>query len=535
MFSDEVKKNLSHASAVTLGDVLETRVMVTPDWLALEYLGHNFTYRELNEIANQCAWSLVDLGVAAGEAVVVLSENTLDYLGLIYGASKTGVAVAGCNFRLAPREVAISISVVAPRFVFVSASLEPLLRDAMPHYPEHLQTPQIIVWDKNEFDGGKPHLSASLRQSRKNDPHIDVDPEQILVIVYTSGTTGAPKGAALSHRAIMARASIMAAEMPLTRHDNYVAWHPLFHMSCSDYVLITHARGGKVFMTPRFDAAAIADFCTRERIGWLFLVPGVLDEVADAIRATGKPVKGIGYVGCMADLSPIHSLRKITEVTGAGYFNTYGTTEVGTVPSSYGTIDLSGEEVHFRKVQTTFSRVRIVDANDVDCPIGVPGEILYRTPTLFSGYWNNPKATEEAMRNGWYHSGDVCVMHKDGTFDHVGRSKYMIKSGGESIYPAEIEHVLLKHPKISEVQVIKVPDEKWSEVPAAYIATHDGRDISQDELDNFCATQIVKWKIPKHYRFIGIDDFPRNVTGKIERPKLEQMFAAETEVQTPVA
>lgn len=527
MFSEETRRNLARASAVTLGEMIETRAMVSPDWLALEYLGHTFTYRELNAIANQCAWSLLDMGVASGEAVVVLSENTLDYLGLIYGAAKTGVAVAGCNFRLAPREVAVSISVIAPRFIFVSAALEPLLNEALPHYPDDLQKPQIVVWDKNDFGGDKPRLSASLNHDRKDDPRIDVDPEQVLVIVYTSGTTGAPKGAALSHRAIMARAGIMSADMPLTRHDNYVAWHPLFHMSCSDYLLITHVRGGKVFMIPRFDAAAIADYCTRERIGWLFLVPGVLDEVADAIRATGKPVVGINYVGCMADLSPIHSLRNITEATGAGYFNTYGTTEVGTVPSSYGAVDLSGEKVHFRKVQTTFSRMRIVDENDVDCPIGVPGEILYRTPTLFSGYWNNEKATKEAMRNGWYHSGDVCVMHPDGTFDHLGRSKYMIKSGGENIYPAEVEHVLLKHPNICEVQVIKVPDEKWSEVPAAYISTHDGRPIAPDELNEFCATLIARWKIPKHYRFISTEDFPRNITGKIERPRLEEMFANE--------
>lgn len=527
MFSDETRKLLARGSAVTLGDVLETRVMVTPEWPALEYLGHDFTYGELNNLANQCAWSLIDRGIQYGEAVVVLSENTLDYLALIYGAAKTGVAVAGCNFRLAAPEVAISISVIAPRFVFVSASLEPLLREAMPHYPANIAVPEIIVWDRNDFAGAKPRLSRSMRNGRTDDPQIDVDPEQVLVIVYTSGTTGAPKGAALSHRSIMARATIMCSELHLTEQDNYVAWHPLFHMSCSDYVLITHARGGKVFMTPRFDAAAIADYCTRETIGWLFLVPGVLDEVADAIIATGKPVKGIKYVGCMADLSPIHSLKKITEVTGAGYFNTFGTTEVGTVPSAYGTLDLTKTPVSFRKVQSTFSRMRIVDTEGKDCPIGTPGEILYRTPTLFSGYWNNDKATNETMKDGWYHSGDVCVLHEDGTYDFLGRSKYMIKSGGESIYPAEIEHVLLKHPNISEVQVIRVPDEKWAEVPAAYIATHDGSSISVEELNEFCARYITKWKVPKYYRFIGVDDFPRNITGKIERPRLEKMFAAE--------
>ncbi|MBX5212134.1 class I adenylate-forming enzyme family protein [Rhizobium sp. NZLR11] len=526
MFTDDTKKLLAQGSAISLGDVLETRVMVTPQWTALEYLGHDFAYGELNALANQCAWSLLDLGIEYGEAIVVLSENTLDYLSLIYGAAKTGVAVAGCNYRLAAPEVARSISVIAPRFVFVSASLEPLLREAMPHYPAEMRKPEIIVWERNDFGGAKPQLSGSLRNVKKHDPRIDVDPEQVLVIVYTSGTTGAPKGAALSHRAIMARAGIMCAELHLTEHDHYVAWHPLFHMSCSDYVLITHVRGGKVFMTPRFDAGAIADFCVREKIGWLFLVPGVLDDVAEAIKATGKPVAGVKYVGCMADLSPVHSLQNITEVTGAGYFNTFGTTEVGTVPSAFGTLDLSKTRVSFRKVQSTFSRMRIVDAEGKDCPCGTPGEILYRTPTLFSGYWNNDKATNETMRDGWYHSGDVCVLYEDGTYDFLGRSKYMIKSGGESIYPAEVEHVLLRHPNISEVQVIRVPDEKWSEVPAAYIATHDGEAISVQELNEFCTRQITKWKVPKYYRFISTDEFPRNVTGKIERPLLEKMFAA---------
>lgn len=524
MFSEETKRALAQGSSITLGDVLETRAATTPDRCALEYFGHDYTYAELNEFANQYAWALIDLGGKAGEAVVVLSENTLDYLSLIYGAAKTGVAVAGCNTRLAPPEVAASISVIAPRIVFVSAALEPLLRSAMLHYPSNLLSPKIIVWDSTDFRSEKPQLSKAFRHPKRDDPRIDVDPERVLVIVYTSGTTGTPKGAALSHRSIMARASIMCAELHLTEADHYVAWHPLYHMSCSDYVIITHVRGGKVLLLPKYDPPGIADFCTRERIGWLFLVPGVLDEVAAAIKATGKPVKSISYVGCMADLSPVHSLKEITEATGAGYFNTFGTTEVGTVPGAYGTIDLTTETISFSKVQSTFSRMRIVDENDKDVPVGTPGEILYRTPTMFSGYWNNEKATRETMKNGWYHSGDVCVLHEDGSYDYLGRNKYMIKSGGENIYPAEVEHVLLKHPSVSEVSVIRVRDPKWGEVPAAFVATYDGTAIAIDELNTHCARYITKWKIPKYYEFLGVDDFPRNITGKIERPRLEERF-----------
>jgi fatty-acyl-CoA synthase len=283
-------------------------------------------------------------------------------------------------------------------------------------------------------------------------------------------------------------------------------------------------RGGKAILLPGYDAPAIADFCTREKIGWLFLVPGVLDDLARALKATGRPVKGIRFVGCMADLSPLHSLKAITDVTGAGYFNTFGTTEVGTVPGAYGTLDLTTEPISFRKVQSTFSRMRIVDAEDKDCPVGTPGEIIYRTPTLFSGYWNNDAATKEAMKGGWYRSGDICVMREDGKYDYLGRSKYMIKSGGENIYPAEIENVLLRHVNISEVSVIRVPDPKWGEVPAAFLATHDGSPLEVEELTSHCTQFITKWKVPKYFHFVDTHEFPRNITGKIERHRLEQLF-----------
>ncbi|MEB3370507.1 class I adenylate-forming enzyme family protein [Saccharopolyspora mangrovi] len=517
-----MRSTLSRAAGITYGDVLETRARITPARVAVEYEGHDFTFAELNLMANQAAWKLLDLGTTQETPIGVLSENSLDYLALMYAAAKVGTPLAGLNWRLRAPELAASMTVTEPDLLFVSDQYRDLALDAVARLPED-RRPRVIELARATADDGRAALTPALAHAESANPGVEVDPEQVMLIIYTSGTTGIPKGAALSHRSLLARASIMSTEMRLEPEDNYVAWSPMFHMACSDYLLLTHALGGKVLLLAKFDTDLIVDFLTRERVGWLLIMPGILDRMTDALRADPRPRKPVKYVGTMADLSPLESISNITDALGASYFNTFGTTEVGTLPGASSFIPPGADPTVLSKDQSTFCQIRVVDQDGQDVPPKGEGEMLIRTATMFSGYWNNEQATRECTAGGWYHTGDTVRLHADGTYDYLGRLKYMIKSGGESIYPSEVEQVLLDHPKVLEASVIKVPDEKWSEVPAAYLAA-DG-DVTAEELIEFCAPRLARYKLPKHFRFIGIEEFPRNVTGKVERLRLEERFA----------
>jgi fatty-acyl-CoA synthase len=525
MFSQDVNSALSRAAGLTYGDVLETRARITPARVAVEYEGRDFTFAELNAMANQAAWTLLGLGATQTTPIGVLSENSVDYLALMYAAAKVGTPLAGMNWRLRAPELAASMTVTQPDLLFVSELYAQLATDAVAQLPEG-ERPRIVVLARATAADGRAALTPALAHEKTANPEVEVDPEQVMLIIYTSGTTGIPKGAALSHRSLIARASIMSAEMQLEPGDGYVAWSPMFHMACSDYLLLTHCRGGRVLLLAKFDEHAIVDFLTRERVGWLLVMPGLLDRMSEALETDQRPRKPVKYVGTMVDLSPMDSISRITAALGASYFNTFGTTEVGTLPGASTFIPPGADPIVLSKKQSTFAQIRVIDEDGNDVPPEGEGEMIIRTATMFSGYWNNEQATRDCMIGGWYHTGDTVQLHADGTYDYVGRLKYMIKSGGESIYPSEVEQVLMDHPKVIEASVIKVSDAKWSEVPAAYIAA-DG-DVTAEELLEFCGPRLARYKLPKHFRFVDIDYFPRNVTGKVERLRLEERFAEES-------
>jgi fatty-acyl-CoA synthase len=225
--------------------------------------------------------------------------------------------------------------------------------------------------------------------------------------------------------------------------------------------------------------------------------------------------------GVMADLVPPAEIATITRLLNAPYANTFGATETGCPPCSSNLLPVGVAPVRLSKAQRRFTEIRRVDADDRDVPDGTPGELCLRGPTLFSGYFRAPEATSRDFRGGWFHMGDVFVRNADRTLDFVDRVKYLIKSGGENIYPAEIERVLLAEPRVAEAAVVRKPDPKWGEVPVAFVAARDAR-LTEDELRARCRTDLASYKQPKEFRFIAFEDFPRSASGKIQRHELEK-------------
>ena len=491
------------AGRADLYSIFRTRVRNCAEALAVEDGSNRLTYAELHDRVDRLASVFLARGIAPGDRIAILSHNRAEYLELQLAASGIGAIVACLNWRLAPDELRHCVELVEP----VLALVEPGLKAA---YQDIASTPCLEIG---------PELESALAGARP-DARVGTlvdDPEAGLTILYTSGTTGLPKGALISHRAHIARSMVFAAQLALDPGDGFIAWAPMFHMASTDHALATLLRGGTVVMVDGLQSAVINAALSRHKVGWFVMMPGTLEAFIAERRANPLPVKGIKVCGAMADLVPPHQIAELTGLLDTPYLNSFGATETGLPP---GTADLIAPGVvpkTLSKRVSAFCEVRLVDPDGDEVPVGMPGEMAVRGPTLFSGYWN---ADDSDFRNGFFHMGDLFRRNSDGTIDFVDRAKYLIKTGGENVYPAEIERVLLAHPRVVDAAVVRAFDAKWGESPVAFVACVDGGPQAQ-ELMQLCREYLAGYKRPREIRFISFDDFPRSTSGKVQRHVLE--------------
>ncbi|MCB1746477.1 MAG: AMP-binding protein [Gammaproteobacteria bacterium] len=494
------------AGKTTIGSLFHRRVPAHPGARAIVDGSRVVTYAELEARSNRLANALAARGLVRGDRVGILARNCAEYLEVELAAAKIGVIVAALNWRLGERELSHCVRLVEPRLVIVQAELveaygrldlEPVER--------------IVIGEDYE---------RVLAAAPERYPDVAVDPEDGLVILYTSGTTGLPKGAVISHRAMFARAGCFTSEFGVPVGDNFVAWAPLYHMASTDQGLATLLRGGTVHVVDGYLPERLIELIERETMQFLILMPGMVGDFARAVATSGVTPQGIGICGAMADLVPREDIAAVTRVLDAPYANTFGATETGLPPATGATIPVGVVPSSLSKRQSAFCDLRLVDPDDNDVPVGTPGEAAVRGPTVFSGYWQADETNANDFRNGWFHMGDVLRRNADGTLDYVDRVKYMIKSGGENIYPAEIELVLCGDARVGEAVVVRRPDDKWGEVPVAFV-TRVSAELNAADLEARCRAELSSYKRPKDIIFIEPDALPRSTTGKIQRHELE--------------
>jgi fatty-acyl-CoA synthase len=499
----------SRGSKTSVARLIRQQARIRPDQVAVDDGTRQLTYAQLESRSRRLATHLHGLGVTRGERVAVLSENRLEYLELFLAAARLGAIAACQNWRLSDRELDHCIGIVEPVVLLVS----PRHRDAAPGFGG----PRI------EYG---PQYETIIETSDEVIDVVDIDPEDTLLILYTSGTTGLPKGAMLSHRAEISRNLVLRAEFGIASTDTFVAWSPLFHMGAAECALGTLMTGGKVITVDGYDADRLGDVVASEALGWLLLMPGMVGRFADHLESRGIEPVGVKVCGVMADLIPPDEIARVTALLDAPFANTFGATETGCPPCSSSLIPVGVTPASLSKEQSPFCEIRLVDAGDREVADGSPGELCMRGPTLFSGYWREPEVNAEDFRGGWFHMGDVFVRNPDGTLDFVDRVKYLIKSGGENIYPAEIERVLLAHDAVADAAVVRQPDERWGEVPVAFVARRDDS-ATEDELRRACAAELARYKHPKRFVFVALDELPRSASGKVQRHELERRLAEQ--------
>ena len=501
------------AGQSSVSSLFRTRVRLHPDQCAVRGEGSPaLSYGEMGRRVDRAAMALAAAGIGRGDRVAILSENRAEYLELVLACGTLGAILACQNWRLAPPELRHCVTLVTPSLAFVSARHVQLLGKA------GVVLPRVIAFG-DEYE-------AFLAGAPEGSPQESADPEDGLLILYTSGTTGLPKGAVISHRAEIARSMVGIVELGTRPGDSCVSWPPFFHMAGTEPALSTLMTGGLVLIVDGFKPDEIATHVQATPIGHLMLMPGMIQPLIDEMERRGIKPAGVTACGAMADLVPAHQIAHVTRLLGAPYLNTFGSTETGAPPASANRIAVGEVPAKLSKQQNRFCEIRLVDPEDNDVPDGVPGELAIRGPTVFSGYWNAAQANEREFRGGWFHMGDMFIRNADGTLDFVDRAKYMIKSGGENIYPAEIERVLLSDARVADAIVVRQQDAKWGEVPIAVVAAKEGGVPVQDLLDR-CRAELAGYKQPKGVVFVKFEDLPRSTTGKIQRHEVEAWLRAQ--------
>lgn len=529
---------MQFASASTVASLVAAQLGQGPTRVALESPGADpsgpvsRTYAELCDRSRRLASALVARGAVRGSRLAVLSENRAEYLELVLAAAWIGAAVACQNWRLTASEIAGCVALVEPALGFVS----PAHVDKQPAFA--LPADQLITFG--------PDYERLLSEHAPHPGAGAAAPEDPLLLLYTSGTTGRPKAAVISHRAEVVRNLVTRAEFGVAPADTFVAWSPLYHMGAMDNALGTLMCGGKVIVHDGFDADRLALTVANERLGWLLLMPGMVGRFVESLRRGDVRPQGVRVCGVMADLVPRHEIQEVTRLLCAPYANTFGSTETGCPPCSSSLIPIGVLPERLSKQQSPFCEVKLVDPDDQEVAPGEPGELCMRGPTLFSGYFRDDAVNQADFRGGWFHMGDVFVRNPDGSLDFVDRVKYLIKSGGENIYPAEIESVLLRHPDVLEAAVVRRADPRWGEVPVAFVALRDSPTSSgasraaptqaelsiRAELEAYCRAHLARYKQPKSLEFLAFSEFPRSASGKVQRHELEQRLLTIPESPT---
>lgn len=512
------------AKQITVGHILKKKAMLSPDRSALQWEEKTWSFKELNEEVNKLANRFLQIGIKRGDRIAVLSQNRAECSHLLYAAAKIGAVVAFLNWRYTENEIVEAINIITSETIVVSEEYLTRIQAVLPSLPFIKR--QILL----DSSGGAENyyfFEKLLEEGDSSEPSVDLHEEDPLFIVYTSGTTGPPKGAAVSHRGEIQRMIAHLANFPLllnvTDDDVYVARDPFCHMASIDLMFATHAMGGKVIILAGFNPQELVNTMVREKLGWLCLAPGMYDRLINEIKSRDEGIHSLKAIGAMADMLSHDTIKEITSLSNAPFFNTYGLTEIGMHNFSQNVLPIGTDETVYEsmaKSEGIFCEIRLVNTEGEDVPDGQPGELIIRTPMIFSGYWNNPSVNEDVFRDGWFFTGDVLMRTSDGKLDFIARRKYMIKSGGENIYPAEIERVLFSHPKIREAIVIGASHPKWGETPIAFLAVSGH--VDEEELKNYCYENgLAKYKIPNVIDIVRMEDFPRNGNGKVIREKIE--------------
>jgi len=509
-----------------LGFTLTRRAALSPKSTALVFRDEQWTYAELNHLTNKVAHGLRSLGVNPGDRVGFLGLNHPRCFFTLFAAAKLDAIFVPLNFRLTGKELT---------FIIRDAGLHTLV------YEEAFASiVDAIRGDLNVREyvcaveqGGSRGFDELVHDQRDSDLDCQVSMDDVAVIMYTSGTTGRPKGAMLTHGNIIWNNINTSLADDATSHERTLVVAPLFHIGGLNVTpLAAFAKGATVVLEQMFEPSLVLEIIEQQRITSMFGVPAMFLFMAQHPDFATRDLSSIRMFAVGGAPVP-EALIKIYGARGIPFNQGYGLTE--TAPfACFLPADMAIEKLGSAGIAPFFTDVKIVDEDDHDVPDGERGEIVVRGPNVMKGYWNQPEATSEVLVNGWFHTGDIGIRDSDGYFFIVDRKKDMIISGGENVYPAEVEDALYQHPGVKEVAVIGVQHPRWGETVRAVVVPKDGVTLTEAEIIEYSQGRLARYKQPKSVVFVDV--LPRNPAGKVIKFDLRQQHGqpmVDTEAPSP--
>ena len=505
----------------TMVEIFRWRVDRSGNDIAHKFEEKETTFSELNSFSNKVAQGLIKEGCKPDSRVAYLGKNSDIFFEFMYGTFKSRTVTVGVNWRLAPPEVAFILNDSSSEILFVGPEFFGLIEEIKDEIPS---VKKIITV------GGNHEEWEDYTQWR--DSHADEDPmlesngDDDVIQLYTSGTTGHPKGVQLTNDNFSACFIVNEEAMYRDMDEGGVnlVCMPIFHVAGTNMGIAGMVTGAKSIIIPEVDPGLILKLIEQEKIQHTIFVPAVilfLIQHPDSANTDFSSLETVIY-----GASPItdDTLLKAMELMDCNFWQVYGLTETnGAITFLYPEDhDVSRGKLRSCGKAAMGVGLRVVDSEDNDVPVGEVGEVIIKSDLNMKGYWNRPEATAEAIKDGWFYSGDVGYFDDEGFLYIHDRVKDMIVSGGENIYPAEVENALLSHPNIADAAVIGIPDDKWGEATKAFIVQVEGEPLAEDDVISYARTQIAGYKCPKTVEHIK--ELPRNPSGKILRKDLRAPY-----------
>ncbi len=513
--------------AQTIAEVVRIHARNQPDQMAFTFGDEVMSFADLDQGSNRVANGLIALGVGRGDRIAYLGKNIHLYFELLIGALKIGAVMTPINWRLAPPEVTYILNNCQAQMLFVGDGFAPLIETVRPGL-DYVGT--IIGVDAADADW--PDYRSWRDQYSGADPARDGEGQEDAIQLYTSGTTGHPKGAVMTNNSVFSsrnkdgsKAEQLDWQVAEPGEVTLLAM-PCFHISGTGTGLSTMYNGRGAIVLPEYDPTKALEMIERYNISKIFMVPAAIQIMLNHPRVSEVDFSRLKYITYGASPIPLDLMRAAMDRFGCGFVQMYGMTETS------GTIVTLNPEDHdpagtpkMRSVGTPLPgvEIRIIDDKGRTLGPNQVGEIATRSSKNMKGYWSNPEATASTIDSrGWLRTGDAGYLDEDGYLYIHDRVKDMIISGGENVYPAEVENAIYSHPDVADIAVIGVPDEKWGEAVKACVVVKEGKRLSEAEIITFARSHIAGYKCPKSVDFI--DHLPRNPSGKVLRRELRAPY-----------
>lgn len=511
---------------MNLGQSLKVNAKKFPNTIALKDRERAFTYLEIDKRVNKLAHSLISLGLNKGNKVAVLLENSVEIVEIYLATAKMGLVIVPINFRLVGPEVEYIVNNSDAQAFVVHDEFTPTVDAIRPNLKKIGPDNYIVVGEERE---GYREYEEFIREAPESEPEIEVKPEDAWILIYTSGTTGKPKGVVRSHESHIAFYLINAVDFGFNEHDICLNVMPLCHINSTFFTFTFTYIGGSAYIHPvrSFRAEEILEVIERERITFISLIPTHYSLILNASEeARRRDVSSIRKLLCSSAPVRKDMKRAIMEFfPGVELYEAYGSTEAGivTVLKPEYQIEKLGS-IGFESLGTDL--IKILDEEGNEVGIGEVGELYSRGPMLFDEYYKLPERTAASFRGEWFSAGDMARRDEDGFYEIIDRKDNLIITGGEHVYPSEVEKVIGSHPDVFDVAIVGLPHEKWGEAVTAFVIPQDPNDLpTEEEIIAFCRDKMAGYKRPKAVHFISQEEMPRTGSGKILHRALRERYA----------